>query len=155
MPPLWAWLILTDRRQGGFARLVAGAVLMFVLFCAVGILYSWGWFSGTPAAAGQAPVLESPQTLDSPPETTTGLPVQSPADPGTTAGCTIAWVEYPFDLGAKSRAMVWEEIVVFQVQSSGMTHREFYDQVVEHNPELIADGYEFKRGKQYLLPQCQ
>jgi hypothetical protein len=36
-----------------------------------------------------------------------------------------------------------------------MTPREFYDQVVEHNPELEADDYEFMAGKTYLLPECQ
>jgi hypothetical protein len=35
-----------------------------------------------------------------------------------------------------------------------MTPRDFYDQVVEQNPELVADGYEFKQGKTYLLPRC-
>jgi hypothetical protein len=64
-------------------------------------------------------------------------------------------VEYPSDLGAKSRAMVWEEIVAHQVEGSGMTHREFYDLVVEHNPDLETDGFEFKKGKTYLLPTCQ
>lgn len=54
-----------------------------------------------------------------------------------------------------NRSMVWEEIMVHQVSGSGMTHREFFDLVVEHNPDLIRDGYEFKRGKTYLLPECQ
>jgi len=26
---------------------------------------------------------------------------------------------------------------------------------VEHNPQLIQDDYEFKKGKTYLLPVCQ
>ena len=42
-----------------------------------------------------------------------------------------------------------------QVNGSDMTNRQFYDQVVEHNPDLVSDGYEFKSGKSYLLPECQ
>jgi hypothetical protein len=51
--------------------------------------------------------------------------------------------------------MVWEEIVMTQVKGSGMTERQFYNSVVEHNPDLVKDGYEFKTGKPYLLPECQ
>ena len=42
-----------------------------------------------------------------------------------------------------------------KVNGSGMTARQFYDQVIEHNPDLVRDGYEFKEGKTYLLPACE
>jgi hypothetical protein len=51
--------------------------------------------------------------------------------------------------------MVWFEIVMSQVEGSGMTARQFFDQVVERNPALARDGYEFKKDKLYLLPQCR
>jgi hypothetical protein len=73
----------------------------------------------------------------------------------TKAACTIVWVEYPGDLGRKTRARVYEQLVSDRVKAAGMTPREFYDQVVEHNPVLQADDYEFKEGKTYLLPECQ
>jgi hypothetical protein len=74
----------------------------------------------------------------------------------TVPACVIIWVEHPADdLGKKSRARVWEQFVSAEVKAAGMTHREFYDLVVEHNPQLIQDDYEFKKGKKYLLPACQ
>jgi hypothetical protein len=51
--------------------------------------------------------------------------------------------------------MVWEEVVMEQVAVSEMTARQFYDEVLEHNPDLVRDGYEFKKGKTYLLPKCE
>ena len=42
-----------------------------------------------------------------------------------------------------------------EVKASGMTPGKFYDLVVEHNPQLVEDDYEFKKGKTYLLPECQ
>jgi hypothetical protein len=64
-------------------------------------------------------------------------------------------VEYPSEeLAGKNRSMVWEEVVMEQVTNSGMSARQFYDEVLEHNPDLVRDGYEFKRGKTYLLPKC-
>ena len=51
--------------------------------------------------------------------------------------------------------MVWEEIVQAQVNGSGMSPRAFYNLVIEHNPDLATDGYEFKKGKTYFLPECQ
>ena len=51
--------------------------------------------------------------------------------------------------------MVWDEIVRGNVKRSGMTRDQFYDLVVEQNPQLVTDGYEFKKGKTYLLPKCQ
>lgn len=97
-----------------------------------------------------------PQTAVSPPtnEVPSGIATATPIRT-TDVACTIVWVEYPQSLARKSRSRVWEEIVKFKVDGSGMTHREFYDLVVQHNPELIADDYEFKKGKTYLLPECQ
>jgi hypothetical protein len=51
--------------------------------------------------------------------------------------------------------MVWEEIVMNQVESSGMTALEFYNLVVEFNPDLKVDGYVFQEGKIYFLPKCK
>jgi len=91
-------------------------------------------------------------------------PVETPGaeTESTSAGldaapaCEIVWVEHkPDDLGKKSRADVWEENVSDRVKASGMTPREFYKLVAEHNPQLIRDEYEFKKGKTYLLPECQ
>lgn len=101
------------------------------------------------------PAIVSPSAVESPgvvPATEASLP----AAPETIGTCTMTWVEYTSgDLGGKTRAMVWEEIVADRVRGSGMTPREFYDLVVERNPDLVADGYEFRRGKTYLLPECQ
>jgi hypothetical protein len=74
----------------------------------------------------------------------------------TNASCNIVWAEYKRgNLGGKNRSMVWDEIVAEQVRGSGMTAREFYELVTERNPELVSDGYEFKKGKIYTLPECQ
>jgi hypothetical protein len=156
LPPIWAILILTDQRQGGLARLAAGSVLLSAFFCVLGFLYAWGFFSETSAAIAPAALtLPSASSPEPPSARDTDLPGEPAFTAGTVAACTILWVEYSDDLGAKSRAMVWEEIVVHQVQGSGMDHREFYDLVVEHNPHLETDGFEFKKGKTYLLPKCQ
>jgi hypothetical protein len=102
------------------------------------------------------PTTVSPTLTVVPTETAAATPVPLTAAANTDAGCTIVWVEHPEDnLARKTRSRVWEEIVKFQVEGSGMTPREFYDLVVEHNPELEADDYEFVAGKTYLLPECQ
>lgn len=81
-------------------------------------------------------------------------PTAPVADSAST--CVIVWVEHqPDDLGKKSRARVYEQFVSDEVKATGMTPREFYELVAEHNPELINDDYEFKKGKKYLLPECQ
>jgi hypothetical protein len=64
-------------------------------------------------------------------------------------------VEYPDDLGRMTRARVYEELIGDPVKDAGLTPRKFYDQVVEQNPILEADDYEFMIGQTYLLPQCQ
>lgn len=50
--------------------------------------------------------------------------------------------------------MVWDEFVSAAVLGSNMTPREFYDGVVEHNPNLIDDGYVFSDQHVYVLPAC-
>ena len=154
LPPLWAILILSDRAQGGLARLAAGTVLLMVGACVLGVtVYAWYFVNppsavqGTPDVREATPASQAPVAIDTEP----------PLQPAATieAACTIVWEEHPQDdLGGKNRSMVWNQIVEQQVRGSGMTHREFFDQVVEQNPELVADDYEFKRGKTYLLPRC-
>ena len=74
----------------------------------------------------------------------------------TVPECVIVWVFHqPDDLGRKSRSKVWEQFVSDEVKATGMTPRKFYELVVEHNPQLVEDDYEFKKGKTYLLPECQ
>ncbi|MDH4136559.1 MAG: hypothetical protein OEW09_07590, partial [Anaerolineae bacterium] len=45
----------------------------------------------------------------------------------------------------------WQKFVMNQV--AGITWDEFKDQAVEHNSALTADGYVFKAGKSYKLPE--
>jgi hypothetical protein len=103
-----------------------------------------------PQTTASAPVSDVPSVIP------IATPIPPTAVASTDVACTIVWVEHPQDnLARKSRSRVWEEIVKFKVDGSGMTHNEFYDLVAEHNPELVADDYEFKKGKTYLLPECQ
>ena len=96
---------------------------------------------------------------DRSPQSSTATPGMLPsptfAVANTKATCTIIWVEYPDDLAHKSRAWVYENLIGGPVKRAGLTPRAFYDQVVEHNPILEADDYEFMTGQTYLLPQCQ
>jgi hypothetical protein len=138
--------------------LIAYSAVFIIFFCFIGFLsYSETFLDylrktferPTPQLAPTA----TPATLPSP--TLRTLPSPTFALANTKAPCIIIWVEYPDDLGRKTRARVYEELVSDQVKAAGMTPREFYDQVVEHNPVLEADDYEFKTGQTYLLPQCQ
>lgn len=57
-----------------------------------------------------------------------------------------------------TKKTIWRDLIIYgveRIKESGMTAREFYDQVVENSPDLVADGYEFKQGKTYLPPVCQ
>ena len=166
LPPVWALLIITDRSQDGPVTIFAYAVLFLIFLCGVGVVSSSVFFADTFSqifAQLNLPLVSTtvPQTTASPAITAvpsgtipvTPIPPTALAD--TDAVCTIVWVEHPEDLARKSRSRVWEDIVKFKVEGSGMTPREFYDLVVEHNPELEADDYEFKEGKTYLLPECQ
>ena len=159
LPPLWAILILTDRRQGGVAKLAAGAVLLMAGACVLGVtIYTW-YAINPPSTAQSVPELREPTAPSEIPMVIGTEPSLQSLQPTATAAaeitCTIVWEEHPRDdLGGKTRSMVWNQVVEQQVQGSGMTPREFYDLVAEQNPELVADGYEFKRGKTYLLPRC-
>jgi len=162
-PPLWAILILTDRQQGCFLRSLAALLMSIQLFiCAFLFLPIPSTYSNAVrdlwqliiASPSPTPVLA---TIPTPPSfSATALPVQ--ADSATSEGpaCAIVWVEESSEkLAGKNRSMVWTELVQEQVRGSGMTSSQFYEFVVDHNPQLVADGYEFKKGKTYYLPECQ
>ena len=133
--------------------IVAGFALFTVLFCIIGFIPYWETFidsvqrpfrqpspTATPVATPQVVVSPSPAVVEV----------------DTSPGCVIVWVQHqPDDLGRKSRSKVWEQFVSDEVKATGMTPSKFYDLVVEHNPHLAEDGYEFKKGKKYLLPECQ
>jgi hypothetical protein len=167
IPPVWALLIITDRSQRGPVTIFAYTVLVLVFLCGIGVVSSSVFFADTwseifaqlniPLVSTRIPqTTVSPAITDVPTRTisVTSIPPTAVAD--TEVVCTIIWVEHPQDnLARRSRSWVWEEIVKFKVEGSGMTPREFYDLVVEHNPELEADDYEFMEGKTYLLPECQ
>ncbi len=128
--------------------LIVYTAFLIVFFCIIGFIPYWETFMDDVQKTFQRPSLwfisaETPSILVSPTS-----PVMS--------ACNIIWVEHQADdLGKKSRAMVWEQKLSERVKTSGMTLREFYDSVVEHNPQLIGDDYEFKKGKTYFLPECQ
>ena len=167
LPPVWAVLIITDRSQGKSVTIFAYAVLVLVFLCGIGVVSSSVFFADTwseiftqlniPLVSTRIPQATArPALTDVPSGTIPVTPFPPTAVAATDAVCTIIWVEHPQDnLARKSRSRVWEQIVKFRVEGSGMTPREFYDLVVEHNPELEADDYEFKEGKTYLLPECQ
>jgi hypothetical protein len=125
------------------------AVLVF-FFCILGLLaysdtlveFAKRTFQGQP----------SPPALTATPETLPS-PTFAVANPKET--CVIVWVEYADDLGHRSRAWVYENLIAGPVKAAGLTPRAFYDQVLEHNPVLEADDYEFMPGQTYLLPECQ
>jgi hypothetical protein len=126
------------------------SAIFVVIFCIVGFIPYSESFMDSMQKTFQRLSLQS-----NPTETPVALPA-STAVGDTESTCVIIWVEHqPDDLGRKSRARVYEEKVSDQVKAAGMTPREFYDLVVEHNPQLIQDDYEFKKGKTYLLPECQ
>lgn len=131
------------------------AILAFLgvlvgFFCILGLLaysdtlvdFAKKTFEGQPS---QPALTVTPETVPS--------PTFAVANPNET--CTIVWVEYPDDLGHKTRAWIYENLIGDPVKRAGLTPREFYNQVVEHNPVLEADDYEFFSGQTYLLPQCQ
>ena len=142
--------------------MLAYSILLVIFLCGIGVVSSSVFMADTWSeifARINVPLVLTriPQTTVSPPinDVPSGTTTATPIRP-TDVACTIVWVEHPQDnLARKSRSRVWEEIVKFKVDGSGMTPREFYDSVVEHNPELVADDYEFKKGKTYLLPECQ
>jgi hypothetical protein len=162
-PPLWAILTLTDKEQARWLRLLAGAMLSLELFVVLVLLNpastlmpeAFSWIR--QSTASPAPILTPTPTLEETPQqsTTPMLSTVTPI-PATGVTCTLTWAEYPSDrLVGKNRSMVWAEIVLFQVSGSGMSPRQFYDEVLTRNPQLASDGYEFKMGKTYLLPRCE
>ena len=166
LPPVWAILIITDRNQGGPVTIFAYAVLLLVFLCGIGAVSSSVFLADTfseifnqlniPLVSTTIPPTGvSPAITAVPSESSTATPIPPTVVAATEAICTVVWVEHPQDLGRKTRARVYEELVSDRVKNAGMTPREFYDQVVEHNPVLEADDYEFKSGITYVLPQCQ
>lgn len=131
--------------------LIAYFAAFTVCFCIIGFLSYSETFLDYVRKTFERPTPQLVTTATPP-----ALPSPTLALANTKAACIIIWVEHSADnLGRKSRARVYEELVSDQVKDAGMTPRKFYDQVVEHNPVLVEDGYEFKTGKTYLLPQCQ
>ena len=136
---------------GSNLLIIIYCAILLVIFCIVGFIPYSETFITAVQNMFQRPGL--PSILAATPSV-----VGSPTSPAaaTEPTCVIVWVEHqPDDLGKKSRATVWEQKVSEQVKATGMTPREFYKLVVEHNPQLIQDDYEFKKGKTYFLPECQ
>jgi hypothetical protein len=142
-----------ERRRPWYASnwlLIAYPTVFMIFLCIIGILaysdtlldFAKKTFEGRPF---QPPTTATPGTLPT--------PTFAAANPN--ASCVIVWVEYPDDLGQKSRAWVYENLIGGPAKAAGLTPRVFYDQVVEHNPILEADDYEFMTGQTYLLPECQ
>ena len=155
LSPIWAILMLTDRRQGCLVKTFALSLLGFQCFiCNLGYIPYLG--SVSTAMESLLPQLYTqPIATKISPETESTLRVPNGTNEIDTT-CIIVWEEYPFDdLANKNRSMVWEEIVLTEVEGSGMTASQFYDLVVEKNPHLAVDGYEFKGDKKYLLPECR
>ena len=165
VPPLWALLILTDRSQGCLLRSFAALLMVLqVSICALVMVplsgrYSqavqdlWQQLNAPPAPTRVAATIpaEAPPSFSASP-----LPVKPESATTSNPTCNIVWVEGPADkLAGKNRSMVWLEIVQDRVRGSGMTSTQFYQFVVDHNPQLVEDGYEFKKGKTYYLPECQ
>jgi hypothetical protein len=131
--------------------IVAGSAIFTVIFCIIGFIP----YSETFMDYVQRP-FRRPSLTATPVETPRVVVSPAPSVVDTMPECVIVWVQHqPDDLGKKSRSKVWEQIVSDEVKASGMTPRKFYDLVVEHNPQLVEDDYEFKKGKTYLLPECQ
>jgi hypothetical protein len=161
LPPLWAVLIITDRKHGCLARLLAYLVLFIVFFTGAIFIQNSGNISDTLQelvipyiSTRTAHAMDPPASNESPSTVTDETSLQPVSASGET--CTIVWVKHGADdLAGKNRSMVWEEIVQAQVHGSGLSPREFYNLVIKHNPDLVTDGYEFKKGKTYFLPECQ
>jgi hypothetical protein len=135
------------------ALLIAYSAILMVIFCIIGFIpYSETFMDAVQKTFQRLSLWSIPAE--------TPLVVASPSSAApvgnTQSACVIIWVEHQADdLGKKSRATVWEQKISAEVKVSGMTPQEFYDLVVQHNPRLIQDDYEFKKGKTYFLPECQ
>ena len=134
-----------------------GFLIAILCLCSLaGISYTFDLFNfgGKPPATRQAIIATSLEV--NPPPMRQDTPRLPASLPGTEMACVIVWVEHTSELlAARNRSMVWVEIVKEQVLGSGMTDRQFFDQVVEKNPDLETDGYVFREGKTYLLPKCK
>ncbi len=159
--PVWAFLMLKDQRRSWFVKLVATVFLLAQLLACLGVAYLVQMNPGIIGFPRAAPAPSSTPSPDLParpnmPEPTSAPSAQVETSPDTENACTIIWVETAVEgLANKNRAMVWEQTIRAQVAGSGMTDRQFYDQVLERNPALKADGYVFLEGKTYYLPQCE
>ena len=165
LPPLWTILILTDRSRGCLLRSFAALLMVLQLsICALVILPFSGTYSQVVqdfwqqlnASPGPTRIVATVPAETWPAFSASPLPVTPESATGENPTCNIVWVEGPADkLAGKNRSMVWLEIVQDRVRGSGMTSTQFYQFVVDHNPQLVEDGYEFKKGKTYSLPECQ
>ena len=169
--PVWFLMILSDRQQGGFTKGFAVLVMMFYMGAALTL---WVTLPSLPAVLGGA--IHRPTYVAAPTEAPLPLPggaalptltpgakapVTGPIIGGqptstTAPNCQVEWVQYKdSDLANKNRSSVWNEIVSQQVRGAEMDAAQFYQQVVQRNPDLKTDGYVFLRGKTYLLPRCK
>jgi hypothetical protein len=163
LPPLWAILILSDQHQRWLVKLGVGTLFVLELFAALFLIDpSLSFLPDSIPFFEQQIGVTLPVFSASP--APAEIPTQSPSPilgetvpaAETKAACVLVWVEHTSEkLAGKNRSIVWVEVVAAQVRGSGMTARQFYDQVLEHNPDLVRDGYEFKKGKIYLLPKCE
>ena len=130
---------------------VACSAIFTMIFCIIGFIPYSETFMESMQRPFRRPILtatpvDTPRVVVSP----------TPTRVDTVSECVIVWVPHqPDDLGRKTRSKVWEQFVSDEVKATGMTPRKFYDLVAEHNPHLVEDDYEFKKGKTYLLPECQ
>lgn len=160
--PLWLILVLTDRRSGCLTRLASlsfTGIWLLVIAGLVGTLPiptdlpSFSFTSLPTLPAFMPPALPTLSPGERP--SVTAVPTQRSVTATGSAGCEIVWAAHAGELVDQTRAMVWEAIVADRVAGSGMTARDFYDEVVERNPVLRDDGYVFVQGETYTLPQCR
>lgn len=172
LPPVWAVWMLLDRDQGFLIKAIAAIV--FLVFSIAGLTAYSLFVSPDTSGAGRTPVVIRRAATPVPvidaatfqataapsvpvpasPVPATATPASSPA--ARAAVCVVEWHEHGGDvLADKNRNQVWNAIVKTQIEGSEITAAKFYDLVVEQNPVLKTDGYVFKRGKTYLLPECK
>lgn len=164
--PVWAVMMFTDRKQGGLAKLFA--LLCFVVYLVGGfallsvivdvpflqdLALEVPSFETPPLVATITAQVRTQTPGTNRPQAAPLAATNAPASPA--AGCQVIWEAYEGDLGGKNRSMVWNEVVGEAVKAEGLAWPEFSSLVVEKNPALVADGYEFKAGKEYLLPVCR
>ncbi len=163
--PLWAFLMLGDKRQAWFVRLVATLFLLAELLVCLSGLYLvennpelldiLGLPLAVPARSSTPGPLATVRP-NTPTATVTPSPTPQPLSSPAEGACSLSWAESEADgLANKNRAMAWEETIRERVAGSGMTEKQFYAEVLERNPGLQADGYVFLAGKTYLLPRCE